>query len=140
MGAMQRTKGATFERKIASILRLRWPNATVHRSSQADRAYDSDVVIDGGPEWTRNLWLELQDARHPNPRAKLAQAERDVGHRPRCPIVIWHKLSERTIWVTLRWETMLLLINIGMSDPQLSHPVVTLELSDFLAVVESAQE
>lgn len=146
MGKLSRTKGCVFERKVAAILRLHWPHASVHRSSQADRAYSPDVVVEGGPEWTRRLWLELNDARNPNPRAKLEQAERDAhastqrigGQGDRYPVIVWHRLAERTIWATLRHSTLMALL--GVHEPQLAHPIVTLDLPDFLALVARAQE
>src|SRR5690349_6206714 len=109
MGLMQRRKGRAFERKIARALRERWPDATVRRSSQADRAYQADVFIENGPPLLSQLWLELHDAQSPNARKKLEQAERDVearGDIAGLPIVIWHRLGERSIQASMRLWTL----------------------------------
>jgi len=80
----------------------------VRRSSRADGAANSDVVITGDPLLER-LWLELQDARDPTPLAKLQQAERDIDlaqrasdRLDRLPVVIWHRIRERSHQVTTR--------------------------------------
>jgi len=110
MAKKSTTKGKVFERRIATALREQWPNAVVRRASQADRADNPDVLVEAGPPVLSRLWLELQDARAPTPTDKLKQAERDVARWqstrmpsvPRLPVVVWHKLAERTIWVTTR--------------------------------------
>lgn len=121
MGLMQRNKGKRFERDIAARLRSVWPDAVVRRASQAERADNPDVFIEGGPPILARLWLELQDARQPTPDSKLFQAEKDadlylrrrvggmaspgLGGYPktdRLPVVVWHRLGERTTWATMR--------------------------------------
>lgn len=109
MSKMQRTKGRAFEQAVARDLRQLWPGADIHRSSQAERAREPDVVLSGVvPPGARPLWLELQDAAAPTPLVKLLQAERDVAERApwtdgvRLPVVVWHKLRERTLNVTTR--------------------------------------
>src|SRR5690348_17139606 len=102
---MQREKGKRFERQIAAVLRGVWPDAVVRRASQAERADNPDVFVEGGPALLRRLWLELQDAAQPTPALKLAQANGDrrewehkrPGEPERYPVVIWHKLGARTI-------------------------------------------
>ncbi len=135
MSAMQRNKGKRFERAIAAELRTRWPAAIVRRASQAERADNPDVFAEGAPVLAR-LWLELQDARQPTPALKLAQAERDAAAwqarrtpgSDRWPVVVWHRLGERTTWATLRLGTLLALT--GSTSP--AQAVVTLELGAFL--------
>lgn len=134
MGLMQREKGKRFERAIAAELRTRWPAAIVRRASQAERADNPDVFAEGAPALTR-LWLELQDARQPTPALKLAQAERDAAAwqarragSARWPVVVWHRLGERTTWATLRLGTLLAVT--GSTSP--AQAVVTLELGAFL--------
>lgn len=116
MGLMQRNKGKRYERAIAAELRAIWPDAIVRRASQAERADNPDVFIEGGPPVLARLWLELQDARVPTPMQKLEQAERDAvawyacrveryGHEPamqRLPVVVWHRIGERQSHVTTR--------------------------------------
>lgn len=139
MGRMQRMKGKSFEQSVARVLRARWPSVEVRRSSQAERAYESDVFITGEPRLER-LWLELQDARKPNPLVKLAQAERDIETLhpdvgiialDRQPVVVWHKLRERTIHVTTRaW-----VFDELRGSPSSDNTVITMELGAFLDVV-----
>lgn len=110
MGLMQRQKGKRFERHIAGILRAYWPDAVVRRASQAERADNPDVFIEGGPSVLSRLWLELTDSRTPMPAMKLQQAEHDIAQwlkrRPtldnRLPVVIWHRTGERVSNVTTR--------------------------------------
>jgi hypothetical protein len=138
MSAMQREKGKAYERAIARVLREVFPAADVRRSSQADRAANSDVVITGDPLLER-LWLELQDARTPTPAAKLRQAERDIelalrasGRLDRLPVVIWHRIRERSHQVTTRlWVVDELR---GMSAGGRAA-VVTLDLQAFIELV-----
>lgn len=136
MGLMQREKGKRFERDIAALLRERWPSALVRRASQAERADNPDVFVEGHATLER-CWLELQDAREPRPRDKLVQAERDIAGRKhvgdRWPVVIWHKLRERAICVTTRlW--VLDQIRGDVQDLERGQ-VVTLELGEFLELL-----
>ncbi len=142
MGLMQRRKGRAFEQKIAREFRLRWPDALVRRASQAERAYEPDVFIENGPQLLSSLWLEMHDARNPTPKAKLEQAERDVHAMAvarcavRLPVVVWHKLGERSIQVTMRsWAFAWLAYN--ESHPE-SRYVVTMDLGSFMNLIESA--
>jgi len=143
MGLMQRTKGKVFERKIAALLRQRWPEAVVRRASQAERAHNPDVFVERGPGWLSGIWLELQDARNPNPRAKLEQAERDIiaSVDPlRDAIIVWHRLAEHAIWATLRTGAYLrLLRSSGRMIEDQHNALVTMEIDDLLDVVEAAQ-
>jgi len=145
MGKKSRTKGKAFERRIARALRERWPDALVRRSSQAECAYNADVFIEGGPALLSSLWLELHDARKPIVAKKLAQAERDVVNQATArtyamtscvPIVVWHKLGERSIQVTMRsWSFAWLAY--GESHPS-SMFVVTLDFRSFVRLLEGA--
>lgn len=138
MGLKSRIKGKTFERKIARALRERWPDALVRRSSQAERAYNADVFVEGGPPLLSQLWLELHDAKNPIVRKKLEQAERDVrvSGRSQAPIVIWHKLGERSIQVTMRsWAFAFLVYDESHPDSQF---VVTTDFGSFVRILEGA--
>lgn len=142
MGLKSRNKGKAFERKIARALRDLWPDALVRRSSQAERAYNADVFVEGGPKLLSQLWLEMHDARKPVALNKLIQAERDVRglvvtDRASCvPVVIWHKLGEQSIQATMRsWAFAWLAY--GESFPE-SQFVVTMDFRSFLRMVESA--
>jgi len=105
----QREKGKAFERRVAAMIRERWPNAIVRRASQAERAHNPDVFVEGGPLILRRLWLELQDSAHPTPHAKLEQARNDVASDPRMyeighsriPVAVTHKRGAREIVVTM---------------------------------------
>lgn len=107
MSAYSRTKGHNFERRIAAQLRAVLPKATIRRSSQADAAYEPDVVIEGdAPELAKRLWLECQHSANPDPAAKLAQAERDAP-AGRLPIAVTHRTGARRdpIVATMRLTT-----------------------------------
>lgn len=148
MGRMQREKGKRFERTIADVFRKRWPEAIVRRASQAERADNPDVFVEGGPAVLAELWLELQDARAPDPRSKLYQAEADVlswqarrGQpvdrvRSRRVVIVWHKLAERTTWVTMRLCTLLELLE--PNHLRLGQPaeLVTMDLDAFLKHID----
>lgn len=143
MGLMQREKGKRFEREIAGILRERWPSAIVRRASQAERADNPDVFVEGGPPLLGRLWLELQDARKPTPEAKLEQAERDSSawfmrreeRERRLPIVIWHRLGERSTWATMRLTTLLRLYLGPSFMPFASAHPIAMELGALLELV-----
>lgn len=143
---LSRTKGRAYEQLIARKLRATFPGADVCRSSQADRAANSDVVVTGSPLLER-LWLELHDARQPDPRRKLEQAERDIvdSHRPqgagfRLPVVIWHRIHERTHQVTTRMWVLDELRGVWRSTEGLAgcDSVVTLDLEDFVEILRAA--
>ena len=144
MGKMQREKGKTFERQIASVLRAAFPRATVRRASQAVRAYEPDVVIEGdAPAIVRSLWLELTDSRAPEPADKLRQAEGDVdrvvaaGLPARLPIVVWHRLGERRIWATARLRTLVTIAG-GDAPVRMADAIATVLLDDLvLALLEA---
>jgi hypothetical protein len=146
MGLMSRQKGKTFERRIAAIIRDEWPSAIVRRASQSERADNPDVFIEGGPPLLARLWLELQDARSPDPRGKLAQAEGDVlawqarrATADRLPVVIWHRLGERTTWATLRLSTLLAIAEPRPDRAPLAE-VITCELPALLGLIRRASE
>ena len=148
MGRMQREKGKRYERHIAAELRTFWPETIVRRASQAERADNPDVFIEGGPRLLSRLWLELHDARNPSPLSKLEQAERDVdayqagrrvGDRERLPVVIWHRIGERQSQVTTRlWvvDTIRRVSpSVGMQTVQMSFAHFTGLLFDAIANV-----
>lgn len=141
MSRMQREKGKRYERDIARVLRAAFAGADVHRSSQADRARNSDVVATGHPV-LECLWLELQDARHPTPVAKLEQAERDIAARRagRLPVVIWHRIRERASQVTTRLSVIDELRGLSwrLAMPSERLIVVTLDLTEFVRILRAA--
>lgn len=77
MGKLSRTKGAVFERYVASKLREFFPAAVVKRNQQSDQPYDSDVSVSGANHVVDSLWFECQHAARANPLRKLSQAEND---------------------------------------------------------------
>jgi hypothetical protein len=138
----QREKGKTFERKIARIIRDRWPEALVRRASQAERAHNPDVFVEGGPSILQRLWMELQDSAHPTPIAKLDQAVRDVEADPRSynggchrlPVAITHKLGSPAILATMNVGDLM-----DILDPDRVHAEdgnVSMPLETFLDLVE----
>lgn len=132
MGRMQKNKGKVFERKIATALRRRFPAMTVRRSLQAHKPYEPDVVVEGVP-----IWWECSDTREPNPPKKMKQAERDVekarakGFDYLIPVVVWHSLAKRRVWVSIRLHSLMRVIgedSLGLDN----NPLLTLELGEFL--------
>jgi len=115
LGRRSRRKGKAFELVVRDVVYDQLPGltVTVRRSSQAERAYDADVVVEGPalPHWLHALWIECNHAEAPNPLKKLDQAERDAEAfvqrtgRARSPVVVWRKNREQTIWATWRLGT-----------------------------------
>lgn len=134
MGLKSRRKGRAFEQKIARELRVRWPDVVVRRASQAERAYEPDVFVQGGPSLFADLWLELHDARNPRVLDKLEQAERDSGSRE--PIVIWHRLGERTIQATMRADVFAWLA-YDQVRPEWST-VITVDFESCMQLIDAA--
>ena len=124
MSKLSRTKGRAFEQRIAREIREALPLATVRRSQQAHRAYEPDLVIEGGvPLLVRRLWLELTDARAPSPTDKLAQAERDILEAPpeaalgdRLPLVVWHVTGAKSVQVTGRFGDLATVLGLAHDD------------------------
>lgn len=67
MGKMQRRKGQTWEREVASILSEFWPNARrgIGQSRASGEVADVDIP---------DLWVECKHGQKVNYRAALAQA------------------------------------------------------------------
>jgi hypothetical protein len=135
MGKLSRTKGHSFERKIAKLIRDRFPELeNVRRSFQARDAEESDVT--GLP----GFWLECQDAALPLPIMKLHQAERDLANtaldRDRIPVAITHKKGARSIQVTLRAKDLICLLATEQAP---KDSPVTLDFEDFLHILELTQ-
>lgn len=149
MGRLSRTKGVAFEQLIAVDLRRALPRATIHRSSQADRPYNPDVVIEGdAPELARRLWLELEDSARPSPLDKLAQAERDsvhprqthlpgVAYPARLCVVVSHKKRARSIQATMRCEDWLEIVmpRDYMGVPLIRGIPMTIDWEQLLEVI-----
>jgi hypothetical protein len=70
MGAMERRKGATFEREVAVAFRDRGFKARRGLGQARDSGEVPDVDVEGV-----DLWPELKRGRLTNPRAALAQAQ-----------------------------------------------------------------
>jgi hypothetical protein len=111
MGARSRRKGCAAELVVRDRIRAAFPQLpmmTVRRSSQAERAYESDLIIEGPgvPSWILKLWTECEHANNPDPVIKYAQAVRDAERWEkrmqtfRTPIVCWRKTGSRTIWLS----------------------------------------
>jgi len=148
-GKLARSKGRSFEQKIARLLRERFPKATVRRALQSHRAYEPDLVIEGAvSEVVSNLWLELTTGRkaHLIVGQKMEQAHRDISraHKKsveasrRIPVVIWHRMREQQVWATLSLRDLFILggavqtlLTVGIVE----EAPVTLHLEDFLALL-----
>jgi hypothetical protein len=137
MGRLSSLKGKQFERKIANVLRAQWPGIEVRRSSQADRAVNSDVYITNAPIKLERIWWECEDSRTPNPAKKLEQAERDIASLPgpqrdRLPVVVWHRIGERHSSATMPLAVLDILRG---KESVLRNEPVTMELGAFLDVL-----
>ena len=86
-GRRNREKGKIFERQVAAqmIPVLNCPafgdTLVIRRSSQAERAYEADVMIEAqnAPSWLTDMWIECENAKEPDTKAKLEQAIHDAG-------------------------------------------------------------
>lgn len=145
MALLSRTKGKSYERRVAALFRSRWPDVVVRRASQAERADNPDVFFDNAPDVLQRLWLELTDSRSPSPLAKLEQAERDIEQwlrrRPmaivnRMPVVVWHRTGERTSHVTTR----LWVLDDLRDNTSTSMEVVTVSLAAFEGLLLGAAQ
>lgn len=114
-GKKSRRKGGVFERKVAKIVRATFPGVEIRRSTQSERAYNSDIFVDNGPELFKRIWWECNSSRNPQPAKKLEQAERDVKAfyeregKTRLPVVIWHRIHSPYIHVRITVETLCIL-------------------------------
>jgi hypothetical protein len=96
-----RSKGAAWEREIATMLAPLWPQSDVRRNlsqSRSARREGGDVI--GSP-----FHIEAKVGAHPNVEAALVQGERDaagsapvlvIAKRDRCEPVVFCRLSVLT--------------------------------------------
>ncbi len=148
LGRRSRNKGKSFELVVRDHLRRGAPGLetlTVRRSSQAERAWDADLIIEGSnaPRWMLELWVECEHANDPDPRKKFAQATRDAklayarSGRFRTPVVIWRKTASRSVWFSTDVQSMFSLLHGG--DPSSIHSgrgiLVTMLLEDLLSAL-----
>lgn len=90
----------------------------------------------------KRLWMELQDAAHITPSAKLAQARQDIEDDPRpyahgehrLPVAVTHKLGSTSITATLALHDLLDIVDPDRIHCE-DHGEVTMGLEDFLAAV-----
>lgn len=150
VGRRSRRKGQEFELAVRDRLTEAFVSQTntdpenglcVRRSSQAERAYEPDLIIEGPgvPLWLCNLWVECEHANAPDPGKKMEQAKRDAAlaiqrtRRDRVPVVVWRETGRRVIWLS----TTLPILNelIGGVWPvanRASDLLVTVELGSAL--------
>lgn len=105
VGRLSSAKGKAFERLIVNTIKSALgPGSVVRRSSQADHAYNSDVVVESSGTWLDNAWLELTtgSVSWAKVEAKIEQAKRDLAlRRPSAvPCVVWRVRGHRNIWMT----------------------------------------
>lgn len=142
MGLLSRVKGKVFERKVAKQLRDAFPGLDAHRSSQAERARNPDLILDRPPHpLLARLWLELQDAQAPDPYGKYAQAVGDVSRlgeagRGRLPVVVWHKMRSTTTWATTTIAVLDDLRGVVSGALRTKAAMVTMPLEDFIAILQ----
>lgn len=145
---MSRRKGASYERKIADILRKRFPQfaEAIRRSIQSRQAEESDVT--GIP----GLWLELQHAARPTPTVKLAQAIRDAPV-DMIPVAITHQTGCKGDDVFMRmrdllclqgqchptaWRWVLKNESRVLEEP-FANSMVQISFEDFLLLIERSE-
>lgn len=149
-GKRNREKGKEFERVVADAMKIVFNHhptyfkaypLEVRRSSQAERAYEADVIIESpaAPQWLLDMWIECENAKDPKTEDKMAQAIHDAAQatlrtsRQRTPVVVWRPFNTRTIWLSTyaSWLDELL----GAADSA-RHPghglLVTAKLEDVL--------
>lgn len=80
MGRGQVEKGKRWEREVARRMREVMPDVDVRRGYQRYGADQADVEVPA-------LWIECKVGAKPNPRAALAQAERDAPYG-RWPVAV----------------------------------------------------
>ena len=104
-GRYSRNKGATYEREIAILLRVLWPEA--RRGIGQTRAAGEVPDVDGTP-----YWLELKCTRSPNVHKAYAQAVMAQEKRPakRPVVVVSRKTGDGQDLATLPLRELLLLI------------------------------
>jgi hypothetical protein len=99
MGKMQRDKGSTFERLIATVFRDIWPEA--RRGIGQARSAKEVPDVDGCP-----YWPELKHRKTVSIQSAMKQARNDTDGRP--PIVV-SRDNRGPILVTLELDTFLAL-------------------------------
>lgn len=118
LGRRSRNKGKKFELVVRDHFSMHLDDPRFHvdgistlvirRSSQAERAWDADLIIEASnaPEWLLGLWIECEHANAPDPAVKMVQAIRDAAiatkrsGRQRTPVVVWRRTGERTLWIS----------------------------------------
>lgn len=132
-GLLSRTKGKVFERLVAADIRKALPAATVRRSIQSHKAWESDVVIEGDvPAVVKRIWLEATNSRKPNISEKLAQSESDAAKAgpDRLPILVWRRTGSRVCYVSAR----LCVLGKIMGFATESQAIATIHWPELLAV------
>jgi len=111
MGKMSRNKGATFERLIASILKVIWPSAKRGLQSRGGGKEVEDVII---PEWH----VEAMHGVRPNIYKKYDQACHDIksGGSTKKPLIITRK-NNGDILTTLRIDDFVELCKQAKANP-----------------------
>lgn len=155
LGRRSRNKGKKFELVVRDHIGMHLDDPRFHvggvstlvirRSSQAERAWDADLIIEAtnAPQWMLDLWVECEHANDPDPVAKMVQAIRDASaatlrtRRQRTPVVVWRRTGERRLWCStfLSWFDELLL-GERLAIPAVEHPghgmLATVELAALL--------
>lgn len=148
LGRRSRLKGKKFELTVRDHMLAGLPDKSlsIHRTSQADRAWHADLMIESStaPQWLLDLWVECEHAKEPTPAKKFEQASEDAFKasarcgRTRVPVVIWRRSGERRLWAStsLAW---LMNLNGAPLDPLGFCPgaekLVTMALGDLLDVL-----
>lgn len=150
LGRRSRSKGKSFELVVRDAILFAFRDSgltmTIRRSSQAERAYDSDVVVVGDqlPDFLADVWWECQHSKQPDPPTKYEQAVRDCEvfydrtRRCRWPVVVWRKHGERTLWLTTELGTIVSLLgNPSTTVGRQQKILATVRLDEFLEQLAS---
>lgn len=152
LGRRSRNKGKKFELVVRDNLLMFLDDPVFHangastlvirRSSQAERAWDADLIIEAvnAPQWLLGLWVECEHSNTPDPVAKMAQAIRDASAatlrsgRQRTPVVVWRRTGERRLWISTHayWLAELLGMEPALNAGPLHGLLVTADLCEVL--------
>lgn len=104
-----RNKGASFERKLAGILRSRGYEA--RRGQQFSGGSDSPDVVHS----MEGIHIEAKAVERLNIYEAMEQSERDAECSNKTPTV-WHKKNHKRILVTMYYEDFIELYEKGISN------------------------
>ena len=103
MGKSQRTKGANYERAVATLFRDKMPGADVKRGLQYQHAQGATVPDVDCPIF----WVECKRGKAPVIRRALHQAERDSTGTHKIPLAVVRDDGDTEAYATMRLDDLL---------------------------------